>query len=66
MKKMTNIDIILDRATEILGTPERAADWIEKVSATLGGSPRELAETNEGTDQVLLHLAGISRHESKS
>ncbi len=63
---MTNLETIMERATEILGSEERAKDWVEKVSGTLGASPLELSESEEGTDRVLLHLAGISRHESKS
>jgi uncharacterized protein (DUF2384 family) len=58
---MTNQAIILERATEILGE-EAAKEWVEKTSATLGGKPNDLAATDEGRDIVLLHLAGISRH----
>lgn len=63
---MTNLDKIIDYATDILSDREHALDWIDKMSATLGARPRDLAATKEGTDKVLLHLAGISRHSSKS
>ena len=63
---MTNLERIIEKATDILGDEERALDWTDKMSATLGASPRELSETEEGTDKVLLHLAGISRHDSKA
>ena len=56
------LSVIIDRATEIFGSRAAALDWIDKRSATLGGSPRELAETVDGQQKVLLHLAGISRH----
>jgi uncharacterized protein (DUF2384 family) len=57
-----NVSAIFDRATEVLGSETAAAEWIEKRSATLGATPRELAQTLEGRDRVLLHLNGISRH----
>jgi hypothetical protein len=57
-----NVSAILARATEVLGSETAAAEWIEKRSATLGATPRELAQTPEGRDRVLLHLNGISRH----
>ncbi len=57
-----NITRILEKATDVLGTHERALDWVDHMSATLGGTPRELAETKEGTTAVLLHLGAISRH----
>lgn len=57
-----NLDVILDRAIEVIGNEAAAAEWIDKRSATLGATPRELAATPEGRDRVLLHLNGISRH----
>lgn len=59
---MGNLEQIIDKATDVLGSRERAEEWIEKSSATLGGRPRDLAATDEGTKAVLLHLAAISRH----
>lgn len=59
---MTNIERIIDKAIDVLGDEERALDWIDKTSATLGDSPSNLAVSDEGTDKVLLHLAAISRH----
>ena len=57
-----NLTAILDRAIEIIGNEAAAAEWIDKRSATLGATPRELAASDEGAKRVLLHLNGISRH----
>lgn len=57
-----NLQKIHDKAVDVLGSNERATDWIDHNSATLGGTPRVLSETDEGTNQVLLHLGQISRH----
>jgi len=57
-----NMAQILERATEVLGSAQAAGEWVDKRSATLGATPRELSATTEGTDRVLLHLNGISRH----
>ncbi|TCJ37076.1 antitoxin Xre/MbcA/ParS toxin-binding domain-containing protein [Parafrankia sp. BMG5.11] len=57
-----NITPIMDRALEVIGNEAAALEWIDKRSATLGATPRELAATPEGRDRVLLHLNGISRH----
>ena len=53
---------VIDRTIEVMGTVDRANDWLDHVSATLGGTPRSVMETQEGADRVLLHLAGIERH----
>ncbi len=57
-----NLQLILDKAEDVLGGKDKANDWIEHTSATLGDSPRNLSETAEGTIAVLLHLSAISRH----
>ena len=57
-----NVRKILSRATDVIGNDAAAREWLDKRSGTLGATPRELAETDEGTERVLLHLAGISRH----
>jgi len=57
-----NLDRILERATDVLGSAQAAGEWVDKRSATLGATPRELSASTEGTDRVLLHLNGISRH----
>ena len=62
MNQNSNLDDVLERAAEVLGSESAAAEWMEKRSATLGGTPRQIAETPEGKDRVLLHLNGISRH----
>ncbi len=59
---MNDIERIIERAAEVLGGEDRAQDWVDHQSATLGGTPRQLAETPEGTKAVILHLNGISRH----
>lgn len=58
----SNLQKIIDKATDVLGDEAKAIDWIDHTSATLGATPRQLSETQEGTDRVLLHLGGISRH----
>ena len=57
-----NIQKILEMATDVIGNEAAAREWLDKRSGTLGATPRELASTHDGTQQVLLHLAGISRH----
>jgi len=57
-----NVAIVLERAIDLFGSEVTAAEWMDKKSATLGCSPRELAPTEEGKHRVLLHLSGISRH----
>jgi uncharacterized protein (DUF2384 family) len=57
-----NLQKIVEKATDVLGDEAKALDWIDHTSATLGGTPRALSETEEGTNRVLIHLGGISRH----
>lgn len=59
---MTNLEKIIDMATDVLGDDAKAEEWVDHTSATLGGTPRDLSETQEGTDKVLRHLGDISRH----
>lgn len=58
---MNNLDIVIDRAIEVLGNEEKAKDWVEKMSSTLGDKPINLLETDEGLSRVLFHLGGIER-----
>jgi uncharacterized protein (DUF2384 family) len=58
----TKIEQVFDKAVAVLGTVNAANDWLDHNSATLGGTPRSVAETDEGFHRVMLHLAGISRH----
>ncbi len=58
----SNIAKIIEKATDVLGDHTRAVEWIDHMSGTLGDTPRNLAKTDEGTDRVLIHLGGISRH----
>lgn len=62
MTTKANLDLILERAIDVIGNEAAAAEWIDKRSATLGATPRELAQSDEGRERVLLHLNGISRH----
>ena len=57
-----NLKKILDKAIDVLGTEQAAKEWIDHASATLGGTPRQLSDTDEGTYKVLIHLGNISRH----
>jgi uncharacterized protein (DUF2384 family) len=56
------IQCIRAKAALVLGSQDRAEEWMDHTSATLGGKPRDLAHTPDGTIAVLLHLAAISRH----
>lgn len=53
---------VLDFATEIFGSEIEAKEWMEKKSNTLGDSPINLIETDEGAVNVIEHLKRISRH----
>lgn len=55
------ITMILERAIEVIGNESAAEEWIDKRSATLSATPRDLAATADGRHRVLLHLNGISR-----
>jgi hypothetical protein len=57
-----NMESILDKATDVLGSTQKAEDWVDHYSDTLGDTPRRMSSTPEGTNEVMLHLAGISRH----
>lgn len=62
MTAQENLSKILEQAKDVIGNETAAREWLDKRSGTLGATPRELAETGEGTERVLLHLANISRH----
>lgn len=59
---MSKIEQVYDKAVAVLGSEDAAVDWMDHTSATLGGTPRLVAESEEGFKKVMLHLAGISRH----
>jgi len=50
---------VLDRAIEVLGTKENAIDWLEKMSATLEATPKDLCSTRDGANRVLRHLHSV-------
>lgn len=56
---MSYYDEALDRAIEVLGTKERAVEWLEKMSASLGASPRNLLDSKDGLDRVLRHIHSV-------
>ncbi len=56
---MSYYDDALDRATEVLGTKERAEEWLDKMSDSLGSSPRKLLDSKEGFDRVLRHIHSV-------
>ena len=58
-KKMSYYDDALNSATEVLGTRERAEDWLEKMSAELGSPPRELLNTKDGYERFLRHIHSV-------
>jgi len=49
----------LERATEVLGTEEKAEEWLNKMSATLGCSPKALLNDADGLNRVLSHIRGV-------
>ena len=48
-----------DRAIEVFGSEERAEYWLEKMSAELGSTPKDLLSTKEGYERVLRHLHSV-------
>jgi len=60
--KPENVEAIITKASDILGSREKAEDWIDQYSATLADYPRRMAATANGTDEVLRHLGRISHH----
>ncbi|MBL6932887.1 MAG: DUF2384 domain-containing protein [Rhodospirillales bacterium] len=56
---MSNYEIALDRATYVLGDKARAKEWLEKMSGTLGSSPKELLSTDEGLQRVMRHIKSV-------
>lgn len=56
---MSFYEEVLDRAIEVLGTKERAVEWLEKMSATLKATPKDLCATRAGANQVLRHLHSV-------
>jgi uncharacterized protein (DUF2384 family) len=56
---MSNYDIALDRAVEVFGDKDRAERWLEKMSGTLGNSPKGLLADDEGLNRVLRHIKSV-------
>lgn len=56
---MSYYDEAFKRAVEVLGSEDRAEEWLDKMSATLGSPPKELCETRQGCDRVLRHLQSV-------
>lgn len=56
MSELSNEEKIRNRATEVFGSEEKAEDWLEKYSKTLGGTPKEVGKTNAGCEAVMQHL----------
>ena len=56
---MSYYDDALDRAMEVLGTKGRAEEWLDKMSESLGVSPRKLLDSKEGFNRVLRHIHSV-------
>ncbi|AWK89599.1 MbcA/ParS/Xre antitoxin family protein [Azospirillum thermophilum] len=56
---MLDSDAAFDRAVEVLGTVERAMDWMQCKDSALGARPRDLVNTGDGLAQVLHCLRRI-------
>jgi uncharacterized protein (DUF2384 family) len=55
-------DPLLLRAVEVFGRADKAIGWLNSANHELGGrTPREVASTTEGRDQVLGILVGLER-----
>ena len=55
-------DPLLLRAAEVFGNEDKALSWLNSTNYELGGrTPRELASTAEGRDQVLGILVGLEQ-----
>lgn len=57
----TNLEVIIDRATDVFGSKEKALDWVDQTSETLGDYPRRMSFTSRGTTTVLAHLRSIEQ-----
>ena len=49
----------LNRAIDVLGTQDRAEDWLEKMSAELGAAPKQFLDTQAGYERVLRHIHSV-------
>lgn len=56
---MVDGDMVFDRAVEVLGTAERATEWMGCKESLLGAKPGELVETDGGAARVLHCLRRI-------
>lgn len=55
-------DSLFIRAVEVFGKAEKAASWLDTKNARFGDhSPREVAQTPEGRDQVEGVLIGLEQ-----
>ena len=53
-------DALLLRAAEVFGRTDKALGWLNSASHELGGrTPREVASTTEGRDQIFGILIGL-------
>ncbi|AWB09200.1 hypothetical protein A6A40_30055 (plasmid) [Azospirillum humicireducens] len=50
---VANGEMVFERAVEVLGTAERAAEWMGCKDSQLGVKPDDLVKTDDGTAQVL-------------
>ncbi len=55
----SDYESIRDRAIEVLGSAERADEWLNTESGTLHGKPGDLIRSAKGRDKVLLHLHSV-------
>jgi uncharacterized protein (DUF2384 family) len=54
------VDSLLLRAVEVFGKTDKAMSWLNSANHEFGGrTPRELAATADGRDQVLDVLTGL-------
>jgi uncharacterized protein (DUF2384 family) len=54
------MDPLLVRSVEVFGKTDKALSWLNSANHELGGrTPREVASTAEGRDQILDILIGL-------
>lgn len=56
---MSYYDLALEHATEVLGSRDKAIEWLAKMSVSLGSAPQALLTDKEGFDRVRRHLHSV-------
>lgn len=54
------LDLVLGRASQVFGDPEKAKEWLTTVNIALGDKPISLLFSEEGKNEVLAVLNSIA------